>query len=65
MTAQPHSPEPPSPKALAKEDKPTTSKAREKKFHRHFPSVEDDEKVLNCKYVFYLFIFFLYNNFHT
>lgn len=48
MTAQPHSPEPPSPKALAKDEKPTTSKAREKKFHRHFPTVEVEEKVLNC-----------------
>lgn len=48
MTAQQNSPEPPSPKTLAKEEKPTTSKAREKKFHRHFPTVEVEEKVLNC-----------------
>lgn len=48
MTAQARSPEPPSPKAISKEDKlPTTSKARQKKFHRHFPAVDIEEKVLN------------------
>ncbi|XP_025831586.1 GRAM domain-containing protein 2B-like [Agrilus planipennis] len=48
MTAQARTPEPPSPKATTKEDKlPTTSKARQKKFHRHFPTVDLDEKVLN------------------
>ncbi|KAF5302720.1 hypothetical protein FQR65_LT08462 [Abscondita terminalis] len=48
MTAQARSPEPPSPKAISKEDKlPTTSKARQKKFHRHFPAVDLEEKVLN------------------
>lgn len=48
MTAQAQSPEPPSPKATSKKDKlPTTS--RQKKFHRHFPAVDCDEKVLNCK----------------
>lgn len=53
MTAQAHSPDPPSPKVNSKEDKkiPTTSKARQKKFHRHFPVVDIDEKVLNCKYL--------------
>ncbi|KAF5284082.1 hypothetical protein FQA39_LY17131 [Lamprigera yunnana] len=48
MTAQARSPEPPSPKAITKEDKlPTTSKARQKKFHRQFPVVDIEEKVLN------------------
>lgn len=47
MTAQAQSPEPPSPKASSKDEKHTTSKARQKKFHRHFPVVDDDEKVLN------------------
>ncbi|GJQ83184.1 hypothetical protein Trydic_g18211 [Trypoxylus dichotomus] len=47
MTAQAQSPEPPSPKASSKDEKNTTSKARQKKFHRHFPVVDDDEKVLN------------------
>lgn len=47
MTAQAQSPEPPSPKASSKDEKNTTSKARQKKFHRHFPGVDDDEKVLN------------------
>ncbi|KAK5650889.1 hypothetical protein RI129_001918 [Pyrocoelia pectoralis] len=48
MTAQARSPEPPSPKGSTKEDKlPTTSKARQKKFHRHFPAVDIEEKVLN------------------
>ncbi|KAK9695350.1 GRAM domain [Popillia japonica] len=47
MTAQAQSPEPPSPKASSKDEKNTTSKGRQKKFHRHFPVVDDDEKVLN------------------
>ncbi|KRT81636.1 hypothetical protein AMK59_6039 [Oryctes borbonicus] len=47
MTAQAQSPEPPSPKASSKDEKNTTSKARQKKFHRHFPVVDEDEKVLN------------------
>ncbi|XP_071055305.1 GRAM domain-containing protein 2A-like isoform X2 [Onthophagus taurus] len=49
MTAQAQSPEPPSPKTTSsKEEKHhTTSKGRQKKFHRHFPMVDIDEKVLN------------------
>lgn len=27
-----------------------SSKARQKKFHRHFKQVDIDEKVLNCKF---------------
>lgn len=51
MTAQAKSPEPPSPKVITKEDKlPTTSKSRQKKFHRHFPAVDLEEKVLNCEF---------------
>jgi len=29
---------------------PGSSKARQKKFHRHFKSVDADERVINCKY---------------
>ncbi|CAG9857833.1 unnamed protein product [Phyllotreta striolata] len=47
MTAQAQVTEPPSPKAAKDPKIHTTSKARQKKFLRHFPNVEDDEKVLN------------------
>ncbi|XP_030763916.1 GRAM domain-containing protein 2A-like isoform X2 [Sitophilus oryzae] len=47
MTAQGHLAEPPSPKAAKDPKVRTTSKARQKKFLRHFPNVEEDEKVLN------------------
>uniref|UniRef100_V5GJ95 GRAM domain-containing protein 1B n=1 Tax=Anoplophora glabripennis TaxID=217634 RepID=V5GJ95_ANOGL len=47
MTAQAQLAEPPSPKATKDPKVHTTSKARQKKFLRHFPNVEDDEKVLN------------------
>ncbi|KAJ8911617.1 hypothetical protein NQ315_017127, partial [Exocentrus adspersus] len=47
MTAQAQLAEPPSPKAAKDPKVHTTSKARQKKFLRHFPNVEDDEKVLN------------------
>jgi len=29
---------------------PSSSKSRQKKFHRHFKTVAPDEKVLECKY---------------
>lgn len=47
MTAQGQLTEPPSPKATKDPKVHTTSKARQKKFLRHFPTLEDDEKVLN------------------
>ncbi|XP_050304204.1 GRAM domain-containing protein 2B-like isoform X2 [Anthonomus grandis grandis] len=47
MTAQGHLTEPPSPKAIKDPKVHTTSKARQKKFLRHFPNVEEEEKVLN------------------
>ncbi|XP_076260745.1 uncharacterized protein LOC143196712 isoform X3 [Rhynchophorus ferrugineus] len=47
MTAQGHLTEPPSPKVTKDPKVRTTSKARQKKFLRHFPNVEEDEKVLN------------------
>ncbi|XP_060525975.1 GRAM domain-containing protein 2A-like isoform X2 [Cylas formicarius] len=47
MTAQGQLNEPPSPKAAKDPKVHTTSKGRQKKFLRHFPNVEDDEKVLN------------------
>ncbi|XP_066252185.1 GRAM domain-containing protein 2B-like isoform X2 [Euwallacea similis] len=47
MTAQGQLTEPPSPKATKDPKVHTTSKARQKKFLRHFPTVEEDEKVLN------------------
>lgn len=47
MTAQGQLAEPPSPKATKDPKVHTTSKARQKKFLRHFPNVEEDEKVLN------------------
>ncbi|XP_057655563.1 GRAM domain-containing protein 2A-like isoform X2 [Diorhabda carinulata] len=47
MTAQAQITEPPSPKTTKDPKIRTTSKARQKKFLRHFPNVEDDEKVLN------------------
>ncbi|CAG9772931.1 unnamed protein product [Ceutorhynchus assimilis] len=47
MTAQGQLAEPPSPKASKDPKVHTTSKARQKKFQRHFPNVEEDEKVLN------------------
>ncbi|KAL1506176.1 hypothetical protein ABEB36_005584 [Hypothenemus hampei] len=47
MTAQGQLTEPPSPKASKDPKVHTTSKARQKKFLRHFPNVEEDEKVLN------------------
>nr|XP_015839633.1 PREDICTED: uncharacterized protein LOC100141873 isoform X1 [Tribolium castaneum] len=47
MTAQAQLTEPPSPKTAKENKVPTTSKARQKKFNRHFPAVDDDEKVLN------------------
>lgn len=52
MTAQARSPEPPSPK-VGKGEKmpPGSSKARQKKFHRLFAQVDDDERVINCKFV--------------
>lgn len=46
MTAQAHLDEPPSPKT-PNDPKTHSSKARQKKFTRHFPNVEEDEKVLN------------------
>lgn len=30
---------------------PGSSKARQKKFHRHFKQVSPDERVLNCKLI--------------
>lgn len=47
MTAQAQVTEPPSPKTTKDPKIHTTSKARQKKFLRHFPNVEEDEKVLN------------------
>jgi hypothetical protein len=47
MTAQAQLTEPPSPKTAKESKVPTTSKARQKKFNRHFPAVDEDEKVLN------------------
>ncbi|XP_074033605.1 uncharacterized protein isoform X2 [Leptinotarsa decemlineata] len=47
MTAQAQPTEPPSPKAVKEPKVHITSKARQKKFLRHFPNVEEDEKVLN------------------
>lgn len=47
MTAQAQITEPPSPNTTKDPKIRTTSKARQKKFLRHFPNVEDDEKVLN------------------
>nr|CAH7749936.1 unnamed protein product [Callosobruchus chinensis] len=47
MTAQAQLSEPPSPKPIKEAKVHTTSKARQKKFLRHFPNVEEDEKVLN------------------
>ncbi|CAH1977375.1 unnamed protein product [Acanthoscelides obtectus] len=47
MTAQAQLSEPPSPKPVKEAKVHTTSKARQKKFLRHFPNVEEDEKVLN------------------
>ncbi|XP_050513675.1 GRAM domain-containing protein 2A isoform X2 [Diabrotica virgifera virgifera] len=47
MTAQAQVTEPPSPKTTKDPKIRTTSKARQKKFMRHFPNVEEDEKVLN------------------
>lgn len=47
MTAQAQLTEPPSPKTSKDPKVHTTSKARQKKFLRHFPNVDDDEKVLN------------------
>ncbi|XP_063906844.1 GRAM domain-containing protein 2B-like isoform X2 [Zophobas morio] len=47
MTAQAQLTEPPSPKTAKETKVPTTSKARQKKFNRHFPAVDEDEKVLN------------------
>lgn len=35
---------------------PGSSKARQKKFHRHFKTVAADEKVLNCKISFLLLL---------
>lgn len=31
----------------------TTSKSRQKKFHRHFKNVPADEKVLDCKFAIF------------
>ncbi|KAL3279323.1 hypothetical protein HHI36_016830 [Cryptolaemus montrouzieri] len=45
MTAQSQPLPPPSPKNIEKV--PTTSKSRQMKFNRHFPTVESDEEVLN------------------
>lgn len=48
MTSQSQITSPASPKPEKKEgETPTASKSRQKKFHRHFPSVESDEQVLN------------------
>ncbi|GLV44144.1 GRAM domain containing 1B [Carabus blaptoides fortunei] len=48
MTAQARSPEPPSPKVGKGEKMPAgSSKARQKKFHRLFTQVDDDERVIN------------------
>ncbi|KAK9878900.1 hypothetical protein WA026_003729 [Henosepilachna vigintioctopunctata] len=54
MTAQAQLGGPPTPRPEKPVEVPTTSKSREKKFHRHFPTVEIEEKVLNyysCAYV--------------
>ncbi|CAH1118831.1 unnamed protein product [Phaedon cochleariae] len=47
MTAQAQLTEPPSPKTTKDPKIHTTSKSRQKKFLRHFPNVEEDEKILN------------------
>ncbi|XP_044761748.1 GRAM domain-containing protein 2A-like isoform X2 [Coccinella septempunctata] len=48
MTSQSQITAPPSPKPEKKdEETPAASKSRQKKFHRHFPTVESDEQVLN------------------
>lgn len=52
MTAQAQLTEPPSPKTAKETKVPTTSKARQKKFNRHFPTVDDEEKVLNRKRIY-------------
>jgi hypothetical protein len=51
MTAQAQLTEPPSPKTAKESKVPTTSKARQKKFNRHFPAVDEDEKVLNREFL--------------
>lgn len=49
MTAQARSPEPPSPHGDQPGQAPVnSSRARQKKFHKHF-KVDKDEKVENCK----------------
>lgn len=47
MTAQAQLEEPPSPKLPNDPKTYVISKARQKKFMRHFPNVEEGEKVLN------------------
>lgn len=47
MTAQAQLTEPPTPKATKEAKVHTISKTRQKKFVRHFPQVDEDEKVLN------------------
>lgn len=38
---------------------PTSSKSRQKKFHRHFSNVSQEEKVLDCKWMNSLFLWIM------
>lgn len=50
MTAAPPSGGAPEPEVVVAATPPGSSKARQKKFHRHFKQVAAEERVLNCKY---------------